>query len=47
MKGETEGKILADQDHAISKNYFKNNMFKEDIDIKCRLCKHHEKTMII
>jgi hypothetical protein len=30
---------------AISKNYFKNKILKEEIEIKCRLCKQHEETI--
>jgi len=45
MKGETESKIVAAQDQAISRNYFKNNIFKEEIESKCWLCKQHEETI--
>ena len=31
IKGETESKIVAAQDQAISTNYFKNKIFKEEI----------------
>ena len=37
--------IVAAQDQAISTNYFKNNIFKEEIESKCRLCKQHEETI--
>jgi hypothetical protein len=30
------------QDQAISTDYFKNKILKEEIEIKCRLCKQHE-----
>ena len=39
VKGETESTIVAAQDQAISTNYFKNNILKEEIESKCRLCK--------
>jgi len=42
MKGETESKIVTAQDQAISTNYFKNKILKEEIESKCRLCKQHE-----
>jgi len=45
MKGETESTIVAAQDQAISTNYFKNKILKEDIESKCRLCKQHEETI--
>jgi len=41
-KGETESKIMAAQDQAISKNYFKNKILKEESESQCRLCKKHE-----
>jgi hypothetical protein len=37
--GETESTIVAAQDQAISTNYFKNKILKEEIESKCRLCK--------
>jgi ribonuclease HIII len=33
---------VATQDRAISTNYFKNKILKEEVDSKCRLCKQHE-----
>jgi len=33
------------QDEAISTNYFKNKILKEEIENKCRLCKQHEETI--
>jgi len=42
IKGETESTILATQDQAISINYFKNKILKEETESKCRLCKQHE-----
>jgi hypothetical protein len=38
-KGETDSKIVAAQNKAISTNSFKNEIFKEEINGKCRLCK--------
>jgi hypothetical protein len=32
------------QDQAISTNYFKNKILKEETESKCRLCKQHEET---
>ena len=45
IKGETESTIVAAQDEAISTNYFKNKVLKEEIEDKCRLCKLHEETI--
>jgi len=45
IKGETESTIVEAQDQAISKNYFKNNILKEEIESKCRLCMQHEKLL--
>jgi hypothetical protein len=45
IKGETEGTPVAGQDQALSTNYFKNRILKEEDDSKCRLCKHHEETI--
>ena len=36
---------MAAQDQAISTNYFKNKIFKEEIESKYRLCKQHEETI--
>ena len=44
IKGETESTIVAAQHQAISTNYFKNKILKEEIESKCRLCKQHEET---
>jgi len=43
-KGKTESTIVAAQDQAISTHYFKNEILKEGIESKCRLCKQHEET---
>jgi len=45
IKGETESTIVAAQDQAISTNYFKNKILKEEIESKCLLCKQHEETI--
>ena len=45
VKGETESKIVADQDQTISTNVFKNKILKEEIESKCKLCKQHEETI--
>jgi len=42
IKGETVSTIVAAQDQAISTNYFKNKILKEERDSKCRLCHLHE-----
>ena len=33
------------QDQAISTNYSKNKILKEEIESKCQLCKQHEETI--
>ena len=45
IKGETESTIVAAQDQAVSTNYFKNKILKQEIESKCRLCKQHEETI--
>ena len=45
IKGETENKIVAAQDQAISTKSFKNKILKEENESKCRLCKQHEETV--
>ena len=45
IRGETESTIVAPQDQAVSTNYFKNKILKEEIDSKCQLCKQHEETI--
>ena len=45
IKGETESKIVAAQDQAISSNYFKNKILMEETESKCQLCKQHEETI--
>jgi hypothetical protein len=34
---ETESTIVAAQDQAVGTNYFKKEILKEEIEIKCRL----------
>jgi hypothetical protein len=36
---ETESIIMAAQDQAISTNYFKKKILKQEIESRCRLCK--------
>ena len=36
---------MAAQDQAISTNYFKNKILKQEIESKCRLCEQHEETI--
>ena len=46
FKRETESsKIVAAEDQAISANYFKNKVLKEETKSKCRLCKQYEETI--
>jgi hypothetical protein len=45
MKRERESTIVAAQRQAVSTNYFKNKISKEEVDSKCRLCKQHEETI--
>jgi len=45
IKGETESIIVAAQNQAISTNYFKNKILKQETESKCRLCKQHEETI--
>jgi len=45
IKGETESTIVAAQDQAISTNYFKNKILKQEIESKCWLCKQHEENI--
>ena len=45
IKGEAESTIAAAQDQAISTNYFKNKILKEEFESKCRLCKQYEETI--
>jgi hypothetical protein len=35
LKGETESVIMAAQDQAISTNYFKKKILKQDIESRC------------
>ena len=42
IKGETESTLVAAQAQAISTNYFKGKILKEETDSICWLCKQHE-----
>ena len=42
VKRETESAIVAARGQAVSTNYFKNNILKEQVDSNGRLCKQHE-----
>uniref|UniRef100_A0A8D9ADV7 Uncharacterized protein n=1 Tax=Cacopsylla melanoneura TaxID=428564 RepID=A0A8D9ADV7_9HEMI len=44
IKGETESLIIAAQDQAITTNYIKKKIHKQDVDPKCRLCKQYNET---
>jgi len=43
---ETESTVVADQDQALSTNYFKKKILKEEIGSKCRLCKEYEEAIV-
>jgi hypothetical protein len=45
IKGEIESTIVAAQDQAISANYFKRNILKEETETRCRLRKEYEETI--
>ena len=45
IKLEAESTIVAAQDQAISTNYLKNKILKQEIESKYRLCKQHEETI--
>jgi hypothetical protein len=45
IQGETESTIVAAQDQAISTNYSKRKILKEEIESRCRLCKEYEETI--
>ena len=45
IKEETESTIVAAQDQAVSTNYFKNKILKDETESKCRLCKQHDETI--
>jgi hypothetical protein len=44
IKGETESTTGTAQDKAITTNYLKNKILKEENENKCLLCKQHEET---
>jgi hypothetical protein len=45
IKGETESTNVSTQDQAISTNYFKRTILKDEIESRCRLCKEYEETI--
>ncbi|KAL1464022.1 hypothetical protein WDU94_003708 [Cyamophila willieti] len=45
IKAETESLIIAAQDQAITTNYIKKTIHKQDVDPKCRLCKQFNETI--
>jgi hypothetical protein len=45
IKGETESTIVAAQEQAISTNYFKRKILKEETESRCRLCKEYKETI--
>jgi len=45
IKGETENKVVAGQDQAISSKYFKKKILKKEIEDKCRLCNNMKKIL--
>jgi hypothetical protein len=45
IKEDTESTIVAAEDQAISTNYFKRKILKEEIESRCRLCKEYEETI--
>jgi hypothetical protein len=45
IKRKPESTIVAAQDQAISTNYFKRKILKEEIGSRCRLCKEYEETI--
>jgi hypothetical protein len=45
IKGETESRTVAAHDQAISTNYFKREILKEETESRCRLCKEYEETI--
>jgi hypothetical protein len=42
---ETESRVVAAQDQALSSNCFKNTILKEEIESKCRARKEYEGTI--
>jgi hypothetical protein len=45
FKGDAESTIVAAQIRAISANYFKRKILKEEIESRCRLCKNTKKLL--
>ena len=46
IKGDSESRVVAAQDQAISTNYFKKKILKVGIEGKCQLCTQHEETVV-
>jgi hypothetical protein len=44
-KGETESRIVAAHDQAVSTSNFKRKILKEEIECICRLCKKYEESI--
>jgi hypothetical protein len=42
IKGEIESTIMTARDQAVSTNYFKRKILKEETESRCRLCKEYE-----
>jgi hypothetical protein len=45
IKGQTDSTIVAAQDQSVNTNLFKRKILKEEIEIRCRLCKEYEETI--
>jgi hypothetical protein len=45
IKGETESTSVAAQDQAVSTDYFKRKILKEDIESRCRYVKNTKKLL--
>ena len=44
-KSETEGFIIAAQDHAIKTNYYRSNILNDGTDPMCRICGQFQETI--
>ena len=45
LKGETEGFIIAAQDQSLATNNYRNKIFKDGTNPKCRLCYDYDETI--
>jgi hypothetical protein len=45
IKRKTESTIVAAQDQAVSTNYFKRKILKEETESRCRICEEYEETI--